>query len=114
MMAARLFRWLLPALAPDDLDTFEMDRRMPSHQQRLAAEKKTNVYFLPGKNASGAAGYVYVVSSAILHEDFIATIQLGVIPPYAVVVERGMGEPDENVKKKMLDYYGFDHDTALS
>lgn len=101
-------------MAEDKLDTFEMARRMPSHQQRLAVEKKTNVYFIPGTDGAGNAGYIYAVCSALLHEDFIAGIRAGVIPPYAVVVETGSGEPSAEVKKKILDYYGFDHDAAES
>jgi hypothetical protein len=97
-----------------DFDPFDMYRNMPSHQERLAAEKKTNVYFIPGQNKSDQLGYIYVVCSAMLHDDFVENIRLGVIPPYAVIVETGSGDPTVDVKKKMLDYYGFDHDEAVA
>lgn len=92
------------------MDPFEMHRRLPSHQQRLAAEKQVNVYFVPGRDGSGRARYAYVVCSSMLHNQLMQALRLGVIPDYAVVVETGGGEPSAEVKAKILEYYGFDHD----
>ena len=91
-------------------DHFEIDRHHPSHQQRLAKEKQVNVYFLPGKGRDGSPRYAYVVSSALLHDEFMKAINSGVIPDFAVVAEQGSGlPPPEEIKKKMLEYYGFEH-----
>ncbi len=93
-------------------DPFDMYRQLPSHQQRLAKEKEVNCYYVPGTDSSGALNYVYVVCSALLHDMFVESITKGAVPDYAVVVEMGSGEPTAEVKKKILDYYGFDHDAA--
>jgi hypothetical protein len=95
-----------------DIDPFEIYRRLPSHQARLAAEKQVNVYYIPGRDAAGAAMYLYAVCSALLHAPFVEAVRLGAIPDFAVVVEMGAGEPDAHVKEKMLNYYGFDHDSS--
>ncbi|MBV8938699.1 MAG: hypothetical protein JO089_02515 [Alphaproteobacteria bacterium] len=94
------------------IDTFDMDRALPSHQQRLAEEKKVNVYFVPGADRNGNPNYVYAVCSSMLHEMFLHAVRDGNIPDFAVVVEMGGGEPSEAVKEKMLRYYGFDHAEA--
>lgn len=95
-----------------EIDSFEFHRRMPSYQARLAAEKKINVYYIPGNDARGQAMYVYAVCSAMLHELFVEAVSAGVVPDYAVIVAKGDGEPDMAIKAKILDYYGFDHDAA--
>ncbi len=95
-----------------DIDPFEIQRRLPSHQQRLAAEKQINVYYIPGKDRAGNVMYVYAVCSALLHAQFVETVVMGAIPDYAVVVETGNGEPSAEVKQKILNYYGFDHDAS--
>jgi len=92
-----------------DIDPFEIYRRLPSHQQRLAAEKKVNVYFIPGQDKQGGLMYLYAVCSALLHEPFVEAVRMGAIPDFAVVVEMGSGEPGQAVKDKMREYYGFDH-----
>lgn len=97
-----------------EIDPFELYRRMPSHQQRLAIEKQVNVYYVPGVDARGEKNYIYVVCSGLLHDLFVEAVRGGVIPDYAVVVEMGSGEPDAAIKTKMLEYYGFDHDNAES
>lgn len=95
-----------------DIDSFEMDRALPSHQQRLAAEKKVNVYFIPGFDKNGEPGFVYAVASAMLHEQLVEAVEMGVVPDFAVVVEMGAGSPSEEVKEKIRQYYGFDTDAA--
>jgi len=92
------------------MDSFDIGRRHPTHQQRLAAEKQVNVYFIPGTDKAGKPRYAYVVSSALLHTQFMQAVQTGAIPDFAVVVEEGSGLPPENaIKDKMLALYGFEH-----
>lgn len=93
-----------------DIESFELDRALPSHQARLAAEKKTNVYFVPGTDRNGNPNYVYAVCSSMLHDEFVSAVRDGVVPDYAVVVEIGNGEPSQQVKDKIKLYYGFDTD----
>ena len=80
------------------------------HRKRLNEEKKTNVYFLQMQNDQGARHYFYVVASALLHEQFGKALELNQIPDFAVVVQQGSGVPTDEVKQKMLDFYGFDHE----
>jgi len=94
------------------VDSHDIYRDVPSYRARLAEEKKINVYFVPGTGHDGKAMYSYVVCSALLHEQFLEAVKLGVIPDFAVVVAAGEGTPDEETKARMKQYYGFDHDTA--
>jgi len=89
-------------------DPFELYRRLPSHQQRLAAEKKVNCYFVPGTDASGNPTYAYAVASALLHDRFVEAVRGGAIPDFAVVVEVGQGAPTRAVRDRIREYYGFD------
>ena len=61
------------------------------------------------KNAAGERHYFYVAASALLHEEFAKAMEFNQIPDFAVVVADGEGEPTDDVKAKMLEYYGFDH-----
>jgi hypothetical protein len=97
------------------MDPFEIHRRHPTHQQRLAAEKQVNVYFIPGSDKKGGAHYAYVVCSALLHEKFVQAVMDGIIPDFAVVVETGSGlPPPEKIQRKMHEYYGFEEKEAES
>ena len=79
------------------------------YEKRLKEERKTNVYYLPITTRDGRNHYSYIVVSALLHEQFVKAVEMNQVPDYAVVVERGFGEPTDQVKKKMKDFYGFDH-----
>lgn len=91
-----------------DIDPFDLDRALPSHQARLALEKKVNVYFVPGHDKHGNPSYIYAVCSAMLHEQFMECARDGGIPDYAVVVARGDGEPTAEVKERIKLLYGWD------
>ena len=79
------------------------------YAKRLAEERKTNVYYLPITTKDGRNHYSYIIVSALLHEKFVQAVEMNQVPDYAVVIERGFGEPSDDVKKKMKDFYGFDH-----
>lgn len=79
-------------------------------KERLAEEKRIQVYFISGTNNTGGTTYVYAVASAALHDKVIAALKSGVIPDFVVIVEMGDGEPSAEVKEKIKTYYGFDHD----
>jgi hypothetical protein len=96
------------------VDSYDIYRNIPSYRERLAEEKKINVYYMPGTGREGKIMYSYAVCSALLHEQFVACVKLGEIPDYAVVVAAGDGEPDQAVKDRMKLYYGFDHDAAMA
>jgi hypothetical protein len=77
-----------------------------------AKAKKIHVYFVPGVDErTGRKIYFYAIASALLHEEMLCCLKLGDIPHFAVVVEKGEGEPTAGVKTRIRDYYGFDHDS---
>lgn len=78
--------------------------------ERLQAEKRVNVYYIPGTNNAGERTFIYAVVSAALHDRFWEALKQGIIPDFAVIVEMGRGEPTDEVKAKIKAYYGFDHD----
>ena len=82
------------------------------YKQRLAEERKVFVYYIPMLLADGARKYFYVAASALLHDKFIEAIEVNQIPDFAVVVEKGDGEPTNEVKEKMRHYYNFEHNEA--
>ena len=79
------------------------------YAKRFEEERKTNVYYLPITTKNGENHYSYIMVSALLHEQFVKAVEMNQVPDYAVVVERGYGEPSDDVKQKMKDFYGFDH-----
>ena len=86
-----------------------MSNTPDQYKKRYDEERKINVYFLQMKNAAGARHYFYIAASALLHEQLAKALEMNQIPDFAVVVAEDKGEPTDEVKQKMLDYYGFDH-----
>lgn len=84
------------------------------YAKRLDEERKVNVYFLPIQMKDGSDYYAYVAASALLHDQFMAALEYNQIPDFAVVVARGEGKPDDEIKNKMKEFYGFDHATYES
>lgn len=83
------------------------------HYRRLHdAQKMVNVYFLTCDDASGKSLYAYVAANSILHEEFMLAVAKSVIPDFSVVVEKGYGQPTDEIKERMKAYYGFDHAEA--
>ncbi len=88
-----------------------MVERLPHYRAKYEAAKKIHVYYIPAKNkASGKKLYFYAIASSLLHEEMLRCLKCGDIPHFAVVVEKGEGEPDAEIKAKIKAYYGFDHD----
>lgn len=84
---------------------------LPHYRAKYDAAKKIHVYFIPARNTqSGGKVYFYAIASAVLHEEMLRCLNAGDIPHFAVVVEKGAGEPTAEVKAKIKAYYGFDHD----
>ena len=79
------------------------------YANRYAEESKVDVYFVSFSNADDQSYYFYVMASALLRKEFIKAKEAKVIPDFAVVLRHGPGEPSEDTKQKMKDYYGFDH-----
>ena len=80
-----------------------------------AAKKKIKVYFITAfDKEKGEKAYYYAIASASLHDTMLKSLQAGDIPYFAVIVEKGYGEPTAEVKQKISDYYGFDHDLVAT
>src|SRR5438067_2054605 len=81
---------------------------------KIDKSKKINVYFIPGLDTKdGSQVYFYAIASMTLHDKMMQSLRNGDIPGFAVIIEKGHGEPTEEVKRKMKDHYGFDHDQSV-
>jgi hypothetical protein len=97
------------------LDHHNFMQDLPHYRDRYEAAKKLNVYFIPAYDEdSSVNAFFYVLASASLHDEMVSSLKQGVIPNFAVVVESGFGEPTTEIKDKIKNYYGFDHDLAAS
>ena len=90
-----------------------MIEKLPHYRSQYDAAKKIHVYFIPAMdNAEGKKMYFYAIASELLHNEMMQSLKDGNIPHFAVVVEKGYGAPTVEVKAKIKDYYGFDHDAV--
>ncbi len=88
--------------------------RFKSYAERLQEEKQTLTFFITTQDtATNQSYYYYLVISALLYDRFVKAMEMGVIPDFAVIVERGPGMPSQAIKDKMKLYYGFDHDKQV-
>lgn len=89
--------------------------KLPHYRAKYDAAKKIHVYFVPGFDERKQEKiYYYAIASEMLHEETLRCLKQGDIPHFAVVVQRGTGEPDPEVKARIKAYYGFDHDKEAS
>ncbi len=88
-----------------------MMEQLPHYRSKYDAAKKIHVYFIPAiDNKQDQRMYFYAIASEMLHTEMLQSLKQGIIPHFAVVVEKGYGEPSAEVKTKVKSYYGFDHD----
>jgi len=93
----------------------DMMETLPHYKSKYEAAKKINVYFIPAFDEKSKEDmYYYAIASAMLHEQMMNCLEKGDIPHFAVVVEKGYGQPTTDVKAKIKSYYGFDHDYYAS
>jgi hypothetical protein len=83
--------------------------------EQIIAEKTVCVLLVRGENPDGNKIYAYVAVRADKLESFIAAQKQGTFYPedYGIVIESGEGEPSAEVKKKMTDEYGFNHEAMM-
>jgi len=92
-----------------------MMEQLPHYRAKYDAAKKIHVYFIPAVDKQrGGKIYFYAIASELLHDEMMRCLKLGDIPHFAVVVEKGTGEPTAETKAKIKTYYGFDHDAMMS
>src|SRR5438105_2385676 len=95
-------------MAPSDIM-----EHLPHYRSKYDAAKKIHVYFIPAVDKqSGKKLYFYAIASEVLHSEMMGCLDHGDIPHFAVIVEKGEGEPSPDIKAKIKAYYGFDHDAT--
>jgi hypothetical protein len=88
-----------------------------SLDERLFSERTVAILLVRGENPDGEQIYAYVaVRSDRIDEFMRAQSGEDVFYPedYGVIIEDGEGEPADEVRRRMADQYGFDHDSAIS
>lgn len=82
-----------------------------TNAEKNVADKTVCILLVRGENPDGGAIYAYVAVRADKLESFMEAQQSGVFYPedYGVIIESGEGEPTEEIRKKMEDEYGFNH-----
>lgn len=96
----------MSADTPDD-----MMEKLPHYRAKYDEAKKVHVYFIPAIDTNQSQTmYFYAIASEMLHSEMMLSLKQGVIPHFAVVVEKGSGQPSAETKAKIKAYYGFDHD----
>ena len=87
-----------------------------SRSDKILAEKTVCVLLVRGEGTDGAPIYAYVGVRADKLDAFIAAQKEGTFYPedHGVVIESGVGEPTDEVKKRMEVDYGFDHGKMMS
>jgi hypothetical protein len=92
-------------------DFNKMMERLPHYRSKYDAAKKIHVYFIPAfDHQRREKMFFYAIASELLHEEMMRCLKIGDVPHFAVVVEKGYGEPTREIKDKIKAYYGFDHD----
>lgn len=84
---------------------------LPHYRSKYDAAKKVHVYFIPAiDKRTNKNIYFYAIASELLHNEMMRCLSYGDIPHFAVIVEKGIGlPPPEEIKQKIKEYYGFDH-----
>ena len=92
-----------------------MMEKLPHYRAKYDAAKKIHVYYVPAMDTQqDRKMYFYAIASELLHEEMLRCLKQGDIPHYAVVVEKGYGEPTQETKSKIKTYYGFDHEQCAA
>lgn len=86
-----------------------------SRSEQIIAEKTICMLLVKGENPDGIPIYAYVAVRADKLEEFMRAQEEGLFHPeeYGMIVEAGEGEPDEEVRRRMEEEYGFNHKAML-
>jgi hypothetical protein len=84
-----------------------------SHDEAL--EKTVCVLLVRGENPDGGGIFAYVAVRADRLEEFMEAQQDDLFYPedYGVIIESGEGEPSEEIRQKMEEEYGFNHEAMM-
>jgi hypothetical protein len=86
-----------------------------STAQKEVTEKTVCILLVRGENPDGGSIYAYVAVRADKLEEFMAAQESGMFYPedHGVIIESGEGDPSDEVRKKMEDEYGFNHQQMI-
>jgi len=81
----------------------------------LTATKTVLILLVRGESPDGESIYAYVAVRADRLESFMEAQKHGIFYPedFGVIVEAGQGDPSPEVKARMSEEYGFNHDAML-
>ena len=83
--------------------------------EQIIAEKTVCVLLVRGESPEGAKIFAYLAIRADKLESFMEAQKAGTFFPedYGIVLEAGEGEPSDEIKLKMTQEYGFNHDAMM-
>lgn len=83
--------------------------------EQIIAEKTVCVLLVRGESPDGKKIFAYLAIRADKLESFMEAQKQGTFFPedYGIVLESGEGEPSDDVKHKMTQEYGFNHEAML-
>lgn len=83
--------------------------------EQIIAEKTVCILLIRGENPEGAKMYAYVAVRADKLEAFMEAQKSGTFFPedYGMILEAGEGEPTDEVKTRMTQEYGFNHEAMM-
>lgn len=86
-----------------------------SRSEQIIAEKTVCMLLVRGESPEGQPIFAYVAVRADKLEAFMKAQESGMFHPddYGVIVEAGEGEPNEEVRQRMEEDYGFNHQAML-
>lgn len=86
-----------------------------TRSEQIVAEKTVCVLLVRGENPEGQKIYAYLAIRADRLQPFMEAQKSGTFYPedYGIIIEAGEGEPSEEVRARMTQEYGFNHDAML-
>lgn len=86
-----------------------------TRSEQIIAEKTVCVLLVRGESPEGKKIFAYLAIRADKLESFMEAQKQGTFFPedYGIVLEAGEGEPSDEVKLKMTQEYGFNHEAML-
>jgi len=83
--------------------------------EQIIAEKTVCILLIRGENPDGGKMYAYVAVRADKLESFMEAQKSGTFFPedYGMILESGEGEPADDVKTRMTQEYGFNHEAMM-
>src|ERR1700733_15112626 len=86
-----------------------------TRSEQIIAEKTVCILLVRGESPDGKKIYAYLGIRADKLEAFMEAQKQGTFYPedFGIVIEAGEGEPTDEVKKKMTEEYGFNHEAMM-